>query len=68
MLQSRVYPAYPILPVETPLLIPVDAIRPNPHQPRKTFNDASIAELAASIKSSGIIQPLVVRKTTTASS
>lgn len=46
-----------------PLLIAVDAIRPNPHQPRKTINDATIAELAASVKSSGIIQPLVVRKT-----
>jgi ParB family chromosome partitioning protein len=45
-----------------PLLIPVDAIRPNPHQPRKTVNEAGIAELAASLKSSGIIQPLVVRR------
>ncbi len=48
----------------TPLLIPIDSIRPNPHQPRRTINDASIAELAASMKSSGIIQPLVVRRTT----
>jgi len=46
----------------TPLLIPIDSIRPNPHQPRRTINDASIAELAASMKSSGIIQPLVVRR------
>jgi ParB family transcriptional regulator, chromosome partitioning protein len=46
----------------TPLSIPVDAIRPNPHQPRKTLAGASIAELAASMKSSGIIQPLIVRK------
>ncbi len=47
----------------TPLLIPIDSIRPNPHQPRRTINDASIAELATSMKSSGIIQPLVVRRT-----
>ncbi len=47
----------------TPLLIPIDSIRPNPHQPRKTFNEATLSELAASLKSSGIIQPLVVRKT-----
>ena len=46
-----------------PLVIPIDAIRPNPHQPRKTINEAGIAELAASLKSSGIIQPLVVRRT-----
>jgi ParB family chromosome partitioning protein len=45
------------------LLISVEAIAPNPRQPRKTMNDVSIAELAASVKSSGIIQPLVVRKT-----
>jgi ParB family chromosome partitioning protein len=50
-------------PAGTPLLIPIDSIRPNPHQPRRTINDASIAELAASMKSSGIIQPLVVRRT-----
>src|SRR5271155_2668126 len=45
----------------SPLLLPIDSIRPNPHQPRKTINETSISELAASMKSSGIIQPLVVR-------
>lgn len=45
-----------------PLLIAIDLIRPNPHQPRKTLNEATIAELAASMKTSGIIQPLVVRR------
>ena len=35
---------------------------PNPHQPRRTINPAAIAELAASLKSNGIIQPIVVRK------
>jgi ParB family chromosome partitioning protein len=47
-----------------PMLIPIGSIRPNPHQPRKTMSDGSIAELAASVKSSGIIQPLVLRRTT----
>jgi ParB family transcriptional regulator, chromosome partitioning protein len=46
----------------TPLLIPIDQIRPNPHQPRKTFDESRLSELAASLKSSGIIQPLIVRK------
>jgi len=46
-----------------PMLISIDSIRPNPHQPRKTISDGSIAELAASVKSSGIIQPLVLRRT-----
>ncbi len=41
--------------------IPVGSIRPNPRQPRKSFSDEAIADLAASIKEFGIIQPLVVR-------
>lgn len=40
----------------------VASIVPNPNQPRKTFDDDSIAELAQSIKQVGLIQPLVVRK------
>lgn len=42
--------------------VPVALIIPNPHQPRQSFDDESIAELAASIKQVGLIQPLVVRK------
>lgn len=38
-------------------------IFPNPHQPRKTFNDEELAELAQSIKSYGLIQPIIVKKT-----
>jgi ParB family chromosome partitioning protein len=41
--------------------IPVDQITPNPHQPRRQFNEQALAELAASIKSTGLIQPIVVR-------
>jgi ParB family chromosome partitioning protein len=36
-------------------------IDPNPHQPRKKFGPAALSELAASIRTNGIIQPLVVR-------
>ena len=43
--------------------VPLDQISPNPYQPRKTFNDASIEELSRSVKEHGIIQPLVVTKT-----
>lgn len=43
--------------------IPVSAISPNTHQPRRTFPDTSIRELAASIREVGILQPLVVRPT-----
>jgi len=41
---------------------PVEEIRPNRSQPRKTFTSEKLEELAASIRENGIIQPLVVRK------
>ena len=41
--------------------IKVDAIRPDPNQPRKRFDEVSLAELAQSIESIGMIQPPVVR-------
>ena len=43
--------------------LPVTAIRPNARQPRNSFPEAGIRELAASIKEVGILQPLVVRST-----
>lgn len=42
--------------------IKIHDIMPNTNQPRKTFNEEKIEELAASIKEHGIIQPIVVRK------
>jgi ParB family chromosome partitioning protein len=41
---------------------PIEAISPNPYQPRKVFDPQKIEELAASMQANGIIQPLVVRK------
>jgi ParB family chromosome partitioning protein len=41
---------------------PIEDIKPNKGQPRKTFSDEKLDELAASIREKGIIQPLVVRK------
>ncbi len=41
--------------------IPIEFIRPNPFNPRKTFRDDELDELAASIREKGIIQPIVVR-------
>lgn len=43
--------------------VPIDQITPNPHQPRRTMNDATLVELAASIKATGLIQPILVRRT-----
>ena len=37
-------------------------IRPNPYQPRKTFDDKSLKELSDSIKENGVFQPIIVRK------
>ena len=44
------------------LQIPVEKIRVNPHQPRSLFDAEELAELAASIKMHGVIQPLIVRQ------
>jgi len=41
--------------------IPVDQIHPNPHQPRKDFDREAVSGLAESIRSQGLIQPVVVR-------
>ena len=42
--------------------IPLSELRPNPYQPRKTFEEASLQELASSISHSGVFQPIIVRK------
>ena len=47
---------------ESPGTVPIDAIEANPLQPRRVFQSERLAELAQSIRSNGIIQPLVVRR------
>lgn len=42
--------------------LPINLIRPNPYQPRKSFSTQSLEELAQSIREYGIIQPITVRK------
>jgi ParB family chromosome partitioning protein len=39
----------------------IETIKPNPHQPRRHFDDAEIESLAASIREKGILQPILVR-------
>lgn len=41
--------------------IPVDAVEPNPYQPRKEFSDDALADLVESIRAEGLLQPVVVR-------
>lgn len=42
--------------------IPLTDIRPNPYQPRKTFDETALNELAESIKVSGVFQPIILRE------
>jgi ParB family chromosome partitioning protein len=41
----------------------IDSIEPNPRQPRETFDDDALAELVASVREVGVLQPVVVRET-----
>ena len=45
------------------LQLPIGAIRPNPMQPRKSFDEEGLRELAESVRRHGILQPLTVRRT-----
>ena len=42
--------------------LPLSELRVNPYQPRKTFNEESLNELAESIKEHGVFQPIIVKK------
>lgn len=42
--------------------VSISLVKPNPHQPRKEFNEESITELSQSIKSCGLIQPILVEE------
>ncbi|EET47373.1 ParB/RepB/Spo0J family partition protein [Thalassobium sp. R2A62] len=48
-------------PAKSDLTVPIEAVFPNPDQPRRSFDDAALQELAESIREKGIIQPIVVR-------
>lgn len=45
-----------------PADVPIGEIVPNPYQPRKVFSEASLAELAASIRATGMVQPVILRR------
>ena len=49
------------------LYIDINDIKPNIAQPRKVFDESKLEELAGSIRTNGVIQPLIVRKTSTGS-
>jgi len=47
---------------DTLLEVEIDQVEPNPNQPRKVFDSNALNELSASIKASGVIQPVIVRR------
>ncbi|MCK0151267.1 ParB/RepB/Spo0J family partition protein [Marivita sp. S6314] len=52
----------PAAPPRSARSLPVDQLEPNPDQPRRQFDADALDELANSIRSKGVIQPLIVRK------
>ena len=66
LLPSRSAPVAPALPSpereQNPATLPLQAIQPNPTQPRTVFDNEALQELATSIRAHGIIQPLIVRR------
>jgi ParB family transcriptional regulator, chromosome partitioning protein len=65
---SALIPDAPVAPAvlnERALEVDIDLLRPNKFQPRTRMDDARIEELSRSIKSNGVIQPIVVRKSDT---
>ncbi len=61
---SALIPDVPLTPVssERSLDVDIDLLRPNRFQPRTVMDEARIDELSRSIKSNGVIQPIIVRK------
>lgn len=50
------------VPVEATNEVPTDALEPNPFQPRLTIDPERLGELTASVRESGIVQPILVRR------
>jgi ParB family chromosome partitioning protein len=51
-----------VLPGERLATVPIESIRPSPFQPRRVFQEDDLEELADSIRQSGVLQPLIVRR------
>ena len=55
-------PDHADVPAESSSDVPVDSLEPNPFQPRTVFEPARLTELAASLKETGMVQPILVRR------
>ena len=53
--------AHAVDPAQGVRELPIELVRRNPHQPRQTFPEAELDELAQSIRQSGVLQPILVR-------
>ncbi|BBU59209.1 chromosome segregation DNA-binding protein [Mameliella alba] len=64
-LMADVGPAQETTQAESPRradrMVPIESLIPNPDQPRRSFTQAQLDELAASIRTKGVLQPLIVR-------
>jgi ParB family chromosome partitioning protein len=59
---SALIPDLPEMPRTSPVEVDIDRLTPNDFQPRVMVDDARLEELSQSIKSNGVIQPIIVRK------
>jgi ParB family transcriptional regulator, chromosome partitioning protein len=62
LISSAAAPSAESLGEDRGLRVRVELISPSPYQPRRSFDEVKIEELAASIRNQGVIQPLVVRR------
>ncbi len=58
--QEQAQPAQPAEQVDAVRMLPIGQIDPNREQPRRTFDEAALNELAASIRAVGVLQPIIV--------
>ena len=61
-LDALIQPSESQISADNLIQVSLEKIIPNPHQPRSVFDEDELAELAASIKAHGVIQPLIVRQ------
>lgn len=59
--QASAEPEIPAEPADEVRMLPIHAIDPNRDQPRRSFDEAGLQELAQSIRSVGVIQPIIVK-------
>jgi ParB family chromosome partitioning protein len=62
---TAVAPAPSAAPSSDYQKLAISSIRPNPYQPRREFNEAELSELQASLRASGLLQPITVRRAAT---